>query len=138
MKDVGVMSVARAARIEPLRRDALDFAEQLIQQTRIAMPMRRLLIQTSKLRVEHGSLPFTQAAVRSINVVTVEPLAGHASAVMHGAGEALDFIIIGDDCSAFASGHQLACLEAECSGNSERADATSAPFAAVRVRTVFD
>src|SRR5205823_12148931 len=49
-----------------------------------------------------------------------------------------DFIIIGDDCSAFASGHQLACLEAECSGNSERADATSAPFAAVRVGAVFN
>src|SRR5437660_640126 len=138
MKDVGVMSVARAARIEPLRRDAVDFAEQLIQQTRIAMPMRRLLIQTPKLRVEHGSLPFTQAVVRSINVVAVEPLAWHASAVVHGAGEALDFIIIGDDCSALASRHQLAGLKTKRACNAERAHATSAPLAAVRVRTVFD
>src|SRR6266550_4175445 len=138
MKDVGVMSVARAARIEPLRRDALDFAKQLIQQTRIAMPPRRLLIQTPKLRVEHGSLPFTQAVVRSINVMAIEPLARHAPAVVHGAGEVLDFIIIGDDCPAFARSHQLAGLKTKCACNAERAHATSAPLAAVRVRTVFD
>src|SRR5207244_13519711 len=138
MKDVGVMSVARAARIEPLRHDALDFAEQLIQQTRIAMPMHRLLIPTSKLRVEHGSLPFTQAVVRSINVMAIEPLARHAAAVVHGAGEVLDFIIIGDDCPAFARSHQLAGLKTKCACNAERAHATSAPLAAVRVRTVFD
>src|SRR5690349_22190850 len=123
MKDVGVMSVARAAWIKLLRRDALDFSKQLIQQAGIAMPPRRLLIQTFKLGVEHDSLPFTQAVVRSINVMAVEPLAGHTSAVVHGAGEALDFIIVGDDCSAFARRHQLAGLEAERSGNAECAHA---------------
>src|SRR5437870_2862989 len=138
MKDVGVMPVARAARIELLRRDALDFAKQLIQQTRIAMAMRRLLIQTPKLHVEHGSLPFTQAVVRSINVMAIEPLARHASAVMHGAGEALDFIIIGDDCPAFAGRHQLAGLKTKCAGNAKCSHATSAPFAAMSMRTVFD
>src|SRR5438128_4281131 len=119
MKDVGVMPVACAARIELLRRDAFDFAKQLIQQTRIAMPPRRLLIQTPKLRVEHGSLPFTQAVVRSINVMAIEPLARHAPAVVHGAGEVLDFIIIGDDCPAFARSHQLAGLKTKCACNAE-------------------
>src|SRR5205809_6706791 len=101
------------------------------------MTMRRLLIQAPKLRAEHGSLPFTQAVVRSINVVAVEPLAWHASAVVHGAGEMLDFIIIGDDCPAFARGHQLAGLKTKRACNAERAHRTPAQLAAVGVRTVF-
>src|SRR5437588_13086889 len=102
------------------------------------MTMRRLLIQAPKLRAEHGSLPFTQAVVRSINIMAIEPLARHAPAVVHGAGEVLDFIIIGDDCPAFARSHQLAGLKTESAPNAERAHPTSAPSSAVRVRTLVD
>src|SRR5437667_12324779 len=104
----------------------------------MAITIARCRIQAPKLRAEHGSLPSTQSVVRSINVVAVDPLAWHASAVVHGAGAALDFIIIGDDCSALASRHQLAGLKTKRACNAERAHATSAPLAAVHVRTVFD
>src|SRR5437867_12648697 len=100
------------------------------------MTMRRLLIQAPKLRAEHGSLPFTQAVVRSINVMVIEPLARHAPAVVHGAGEVLDFIIIGDDCPAFARSHHLDGLKTKCAFIGERAHGSSARRAAVRVPTV--
>src|SRR5215470_7985358 len=97
------------------------------------MTARCLFIQTRELRAEHRALPLTQTIVRTVNVVAVKPLTGHTSAIVDGARQALDFIVIRNNHAAFAGGHQLAGLETERPCGPERSYAPSAPFAAVRV-----
>ena len=70
--------------------------------------------------------------------MTVEPLSGHATAVVNRARVALECIIIGDDHAAFARGHQLAGLKAECASRAEGANALTAPLAGMGVRGVLD
>jgi hypothetical protein len=56
---------------------------------------------------------------------------------MNRAGLALKIVIVQDDDAAFVSRHQLARLEAECPGDTKRANALAAPFAAMRMGTIF-
>src|SRR5215468_2687826 len=102
------------------------------------MAMLRLLIEPAELGMENSTLPLAEPVVRSVNVVTVEPFTRHASAIVHGACESLHLVIIGDDDSALAGGHQFARLKAECSGASKSPDPAPAPLRTVRVRTVFN
>ena len=57
---------------------------------------------------------------------------------MNRARVALECIIIGDDHAAFARGHQLAGLKAECASRAEGANALTAPLAGMGVRGVLD
>src|SRR5579862_5978361 len=98
------------------------------------MPTFGLLIEAAELDVQNRALPFAEPVIGSINEMAVEPLAGHAAAVVHGAGLALKFIVIGNDHSAFAGGHQLACLKAERACDTEGSYTLSPPLGGVGMR----
>src|SRR5580698_3585080 len=97
-----------------------------------------LFVEPAQLHVQYGALPFAQPVVRSVNVVAIEPFAGHTPTVMHGAGLHLELVVVRDDDPAFARGDQLARLKTESAGDPKSPDALPAPFAGVRVRRVFD
>src|SRR3954468_922166 len=119
MEDVGVLSVARASRIALLRRDARDFRKQLIKESAVAVAMKSLLFQPPQLYVQNCPLPLAEPVIRPVDEMAVEPLAGHAPAVVNRARLALEMLVIGDDDSALARCHQLACLKAEGSRRAE-------------------
>src|SRR5262245_28958885 len=52
MKEVGVLSVARASRVQLLRRDPIYASEKPIEQARVLVPMRSLCVQACELHVE--------------------------------------------------------------------------------------
>ena len=52
MKDVRVLAIASDARIEGLRRDAGNFAEQAIEQPGIGVAAARLLVEARQLRAK--------------------------------------------------------------------------------------
>src|SRR5947209_11989193 len=70
--------------------------------------------------------------------MAVEPLAGHAAAVVNGASLALEGIVIREDDAALTGRDQLAGLEAERCRGSEAADLASLPFASMSVSRIFD
>src|SRR5215470_13216017 len=137
MKNISVLSVTRALRRQFLRRDAFDIREQTVQQTCVLVAVRSLLIEARELRTKDGALPFAEPVIGPINEVAVEPLARHSATIVDGAGQALDFVIVGDDDATFACGHQLARLKAECCRRAECPDSLSPPFAAVSMGAVL-
>src|SRR5215510_14724878 len=120
MKNVSVLSVARALRRQFLRHDAFDIWKQTVQQTCVFVAVLSVLIEARELRAKDGALPFAEPVIGPLNEVAVEPLARHSATIVDGAGQALDFVIVGDDDPTFACGHQLAglkgerCRRAEC------------------------
>src|SRR5690348_5774018 len=63
MKDVGILAVAVAAHIVLLRRDALNFAQQLVEEAGIFVAARGLLVQARELHIEHGALPLAEPVI---------------------------------------------------------------------------
>ena len=63
VENVGVVTVARAPRIELLRRDPRNLRQQLIQKARILVASSGLAIETGELHAENGPLPLTQTIV---------------------------------------------------------------------------
>jgi len=61
----------------------------------------------------------------------------HAATVMHGAGLHFEFVIIGNDDPAFASGDQLARLKTEGPRHAKGPNPLAAPFTGVRVRRIL-
>ncbi len=122
MEDIGVMPVDRGPRVVTLRGDAADLGQLGVQVGRVAGAGGRLLRQAAQLLAEHRPLPLAQAVVGAVDEVRVEPLAGHAPAVVDRAGDALQLGAVGDDHAALAGGHQLGCLEAECADIADGAD----------------
>src|ERR1700751_5046025 len=102
------------------------------------MAVHSLLFEASELHCQNGSLPFAQTVVRSIDKMTIEPLFRHASAVVNRAGLAFEVIIVRDDDAAFSGRHQFAGLKTEGSTHTEGANLFATPFAAMRVRRIFD
>ena len=96
-----------------------------------------LLVQTRQLRQQHRALPFAQAVIGAVMVVAVEPFAWQAPTIMRRARHDFEVIVIAEDDAAFAGCHRLAGLEAESAATSQSADLAPAPFAAVRMRRVF-
>src|SRR5215471_3853530 len=72
VEDVGILPVPSAAFIELLRYDSGNFAQFTIEHTCILVPQAGLLVESSELRHEHGTLPFAEPVVGSINEVAVE------------------------------------------------------------------
>src|SRR5215813_9259782 len=70
--------------------------------------------------------------------MTVEPLSRHASAVVNGAGLALEVVVVGDDDAAFSGRHQFAGLETEGSTHTEGANLFATPLAAMCMRRIFN
>src|ERR1051326_3109332 len=96
-----------------------------------------LLIQSRQLYPKNGALPFPQPVIGSINVMAVEPLAGHAAAIVDRPRQPFDGIVVCEDHSSFTRGHQLAGLEAESCCIAKCTDSPSSPFAAMGMRAVL-
>src|SRR5215469_3265697 len=137
MKNVSVLSIARTLRGQFLWGDAFDIRKQTVEQTCVLVAVRSLLIEACELGAKDGALPFTEPVIGPINEVAVEPLARHSATIVDGAGQALDFVIVGDDDATFACGHQLAGLKTERCRPAECSDSLSPPFAAVSMGTVL-
>src|SRR5439155_2939143 len=114
VKDICVLAIARAGSSQLLRVDALNLSQQAVEQSCILVAVGSLHIQTRELHAKHGALPFAEPVIGTINKVAVEPLAGHAAAIVDGAGQPFDYIVICDDYATFSGGDQLAGLKAEC------------------------
>ena len=113
VKDVGVVAIARTTRIELLGRDARYLGQEFVQQMGVSMPLSRLRIEARQLNSQKRALLLAQAVVRTVDEVAVEPLAGHTAAVVNAARLFFKRIVVRQDHAAFASGHELARLEAE-------------------------
>src|SRR5215472_18204957 len=113
VENISILAVAGAARIEFLRRDAGNLAQQAIEQARILMADLGLRVEAHELRIQDRALPFAQPVVRSINEMAVEPFARHAPAIVHGAGQPFKLVVIRNDDAALAGGYQFAGLKAE-------------------------
>src|SRR5262249_55753926 len=138
VKDVSVLAVARAARIAHLRRDSGNLAQQRIEESATLVTMASLLFEATKLHREYCALPFAQAIVRAIDIVAVEPFAGHAATIVNRARLALEGVIIGDNHASFAGRHQFAGLKAEGGSGPECSNLRSTPLAAMSVSRIFD
>src|SRR5579864_2834048 len=101
------------------------------------MPHFRLLIKAAQLHIQNSSLPFTQAVIRPINKMAIEPFARHSAAVVDRARLHFELVVVGDDQAAFAGCDQLAGLETERAGSTERADSLAAPLAGMSMRRIF-
>src|SRR5215469_6948769 len=137
MKNISVLSVARALRRQFLRGDAFDIWKKTVQQTCVLVAVRGLLIEARELRAKDGALPFAEPVIGPINEVAVEPLARHSATIVDGTGQPFDFVIVGDDDATFACGHQLAGLKTERCRRTESPDSLSPPFAAMSMGTVL-
>src|SRR5947199_10719572 len=73
MKDVGILPVTSAPRVNLLGRNSWNLAQQLIQYARVLMSALLLFFQTRQLQVQPGALPFTQSIVRSVDEVAIKP-----------------------------------------------------------------
>src|SRR5512146_839219 len=138
VEDVGILTIAGAPFIQFLRSYPRDFAQLTIEYACILVTSPRLLVQAAELGRKHGALPLAEAVIRSINKVAVEPLARHASAIVHRTGSALTLVIVRDNHSAFAGRQQLAGLKAERTRYPEGADPCSTPLTRVCMRRIFD
>src|SRR5579871_115274 len=138
MEDICVLTIARAARVTLLRSDARDLREEFVEHSALTMAVECLFFQAAELYVQNCALPFTQAIIRSVDEMTIEPLAGHAPAIVDGTGLALEVIVIGDDHATFSGGHQFARLETERGADAESANLFSTPLAAMSVGGIFD
>ena len=90
VKDVGVLSIARALRSQFLRCNACDCSQKTVQQLCVLVAMRSLLIQARELRAKDGTLPFAEPVIGTIDEMAIEPLAGHSAAIVDRAGEPFD------------------------------------------------
>src|ERR1700693_402498 len=102
MKDIRILPMASAAFVKFLRRDTRDLAEIAIQHSGVLMTPPGLLIQTTQLRQQDGSLPFADTIVRAVTEMAVKPFARQTSAVVDRSRLALKSIIVGNDNAAFA------------------------------------
>src|SRR6266849_2811606 len=138
MENVGILPVASAAFVKFLRRNAGNLAQPAVQQAGILVATFGLFVKTTQLDIQNGALPFAKPVIRSVNIVAVKPLAGHASGVVYGTGLHFEIVIIGNDHPTFARGDQLAGLKAERARNAECANSLPAPLTGVCVCRVFD
>src|SRR6516164_11105485 len=98
------------------------------------MTPKSMRIKARQLRAEDGALPFAETIVRAVDIVAVEPLAGHAAAIVNAARQALESIVIGDDNAAFSRRHELARLKTEGARGAKCSDAPAIPLGSMSMR----
>ena len=138
MHDEAVVALAVHALVALLRAQAGHLRQRFAQRDRVGVAHGVLLREALQLRQEDGPLPLGHAEVGADGGVVVEPAPALAAAVGVVPGGVQQGLVVADQRTALARGHELALLHREAPERAVAAGPATAPLGSVRMRAVLD